>query len=667
MPEQVTMIETRGASVKRPVRPLTVRSGCPQVARRGSGRVGRSGSRRVRAALSLGFVAFHGSGCGEGTGLDSSSCVNRSLDPTVAIRLGVRFPARASLDLGETCVLRGTDAGSLDLAPANEGREYRLAIQSASEVPGAVSSMRLSIMGPDAGGASAAVGPPVSPLRSPGVAELSAEAASLLELKFRENARRELRRVGARVYRPGDLTDPASPSLANALSNPPAVGEVVTFRNSVTPELDVDCDRDERISAMVRAVGQRFAIAEDLALAGSVSAANYASLLQELDEAVFPLDSAYFGPPADLDGNERVWVLFTGIVNRATPRGTSTFVAGFFNPSDLSDRADCAASNQGEVLYLLAADPAGTFSDPIAPTFAMSNARGTTAHEFEHLIAAERRTVFGGGTVFADLEDVWLSEGLAHTAETISGLQLQGLSTRANLQFGSLIANASTFNAYHLANFRRVGEYLADPTGTLALGNAAGSDPGGLPSLRMRGFGWLFLRWLADHFGPASPAGILPGSGEAALFRELTDGGPALLTGVANVERAVQVLAGPTQWGDLFGEYAVAPIADDDVPDQVPQRLQVPSFDLRDIFRGLHETLPSLSPFGVVYPLPTAAETLTGSTNRGFDFDLGASTAGYVILRSDGPHPAVSIRLTTPTGAEVPLSARPQLTIVRTR
>jgi hypothetical protein len=500
---------------------------------------------------------------------------------------------------------------------------------------------------------------------------MSAEAASRLELKFRENARRELRRVGARVHRPaageGEPAGPPDPALARALSVPPTVGEVVTFSNSVSPELDVECDRDEPIAATVRAVGQRFAIAEDLEGGGVVSDAAYGSLLQELDDIVFPVDRAYFGPPADLDGNERVWVLFTKIVNRVTPRGSSTFVAGFFNPSDLADRTGCRASNQGEVLYLLAADPGGAFSNAVPPAFAMSNARGTTAHEFQHLLAAEQRTVFGDGTLFANLEEPWLSEGLAHTAETIAGLQFQGLSTRANLSFGALMGATSAFNAYHLANFRRLGEYFADPTRTLALGDATGDDPGGLPSLRMRGFGWLFLRWLADHFGPESPVGVLPGSGEAALFRELTEGGPELLTGTANVERAVQVLAGPIQWGDLFGEYAVSPVTDDAVPSQVPQRLQVPSFDLPEIFGGLHETFPSLSPFRVEYPLATTTETLVRSINRAFDFDLGASTASYFILRSDGPHPAVSIQLTTPTGAEVPLSARPQLTLVRTR
>jgi hypothetical protein len=569
-------------------------------------------------------------------------------------------------------VLRGLESGALDLAAADGPREYRLAVQSASEIPGAVASMRLTLLGPEAPPAVAPALSRVGPARNPSAEALSAEAASRAELILRENARRELQRVGARVYRPQvGQADPGdervSPRATVANANPPSVGAIVTFRNSVAPDITVNCSRAETISAVVKAVGQRIAIAEDQALPGFVSGAQYSALLQELDEVVFPVDSAYFGGPADLDGNERVWLLFSPIVNRLTPPGSSTFIAGFFNPSDLTDTADCPASNQGEVLYLLAADPFAIFSDPVTAPFAVSNARGTTAHELQHLLTAQQRVILGDGDLFANLEDAWLSEALAHTAETVTGLKFAGLATRANLPLGAIGGDVSAFNAYHLPNFRRLGEYFAQPTSTLALGNMAGADPGGVPSLRMRGFGWLFLRWLADHFAPASTGGVLSGSGEEVLFQELSRGGTDHLSGIANVERAVQVIAGPTQWADLFGEYVMAPTVDDDAPAQVPARLQIPTFDLRDIFSELHQALPTTSPFTVEYPLVTTTETLEATTNQAFDFDLGATTARYFVLRSDGPHPAVSILLSTPTGADVPLSARPQLTLVRTR
>jgi hypothetical protein len=574
--------------------------------------------------------------------------------------------------VGEICVLRGVESGALDLAAADGPREYRLVVQSASEVPGAVASMRLALLGPDAPSNAEPAISRVDAGRPPTPEALSAEAASRAELVFRENARKELERVRARPYRPAaDRPDARHDGPVRratvATAAPPSVGSIVTFRNSVAPDISVECDRTETITAVVKAVGQRIAIAEDQTLAGFVSASEYSALLQDLDEIVFPVDSAYFGAAADLDGNERVWILFSSIVNRLTSRGSSTFIAGFFNPSDLSDTADCPASNQGEVLYLLAADPSGVFSDPVTSSFAVRNARGTSAHELQHLLTAQQRVTFGGGSLFTDLEESWLSEGLAHTAETVTGLKLEGLATRANLTLAALGGDGANFDAYHLSNFRRLGEYLAEPTRTLSLGNAAGADPGGVPSLRMRGFSWLFLRWLADQFAPASSGGILSGSGEEALFQELSRGGSDHLSGIANVERAVQILAGPTQWADLFGEYAMAPAVDDDAPAQVPARLQIPSFDLRDIFSGLHQSRPTTSPFTVEYPLVTTTETLVPSTNRMIDFDLGATTARYFVLSSDGPHPAVSILLTTPTGAEVPQSARPQLTLVRTR
>ena len=54
-------------------------------------------------------------------------------------------------------------------------------------------------------------------------------------------------------------------------------------------------------------------------------------------------------------------------------------------------------------------------------------------------------------------------------------------------------------------------DYLADPTGTLALGLP--EDPGDERTLAMRGFAWMFHRWLADQYAQAGSGGALPGSG----------------------------------------------------------------------------------------------------------------------------------------------------------
>ena len=62
-------------------------------------------------------------------------------------------------------------------------------------------------------------------------------------------------------------------------------------------------------------------------------------------------------------------------------------------------------------------------------------------------------------------------------------------------------------------------------------------------------------RWLGDQFGPAG-SGPVPGSAEDALFRELSSGGPAFLSGPSNIERAVQVVAGQSRsWDELLAEF----------------------------------------------------------------------------------------------------------------
>jgi len=604
-----------------------------------------------RRAPTLAALLVAVTACGDTTGpADGVVCGAPVLNPGVSIRSGFIPHGRVALSEGSSCTLRSEDTGAFELSASEGPAVYLVAIQSASTVAGAVSTLRLTIRGPDAVDATASV----SPARSPAVGEVGSDA----ELRLRRNARRALERAGARPFRPGRVGPRTS-----VAGRPPVVGEPMTFTNSVAPDLDVDCDRTETVTAVVRAVGASFAIAEDVEVAGHITAAEYAGLLQSLEAHVFPVVTAYFGSPADLDANDRVWVLLTAVVNRTTPSGSGTFIAGFFNPSDLSDPATCAASNRGELLYLLAPDPGGEFSNPVEPGFAVSNALGVTAHELEHLLSAEQRVAFGNGS-FADLEHAWLGEGLAHIAETAVGFAAADLRPGTDLGYASLVADPDVFAAFHLANFRRAGYHLEDPNGTLALGTASRGDPGGVPSLRMRGFAWLFLRWMADH-GSFGGGGILGGDAEEVMFRDLSSGGAALTRGVENVERVAAGVLGSPGWRDLLARWGPAPAADGREPGTGETRIT--TFDLPGIFGGLHDALPDTRPFERPFPLVPDTVILERSVAEGFDFDLGASTTAYFVLESGAPHPDVQVRLTTQTGADVPADARPQVVLLRTR
>lgn len=622
--------------------------------------------RRGGASLAAAALLSTFSACGSPTAPEDPSCAMVP-NPGIPLRSGIVRETPVDLQVGEACAVGVETGGSLRLVAAAGPAEYLVAIQSASRVAGASAQLSLTITGGDIAGTSVS-GAAVPTSGSGSGAERDSGArwaagagwTSAAELRFRWNARRELARVRARPARPELPGLQARLSVAGA---PPALGDRLVMRSSVDADLSVDCDRSELVPGVVLGVGAHFAIVEDVEAAGHLTAQQYAEIAAALDDPLYPVSEAYFGSPADLDQNERVLVFVTPIVNRATPRGSSTFIAGFFNPSDLSDVESCPASNSGEVLYVLAPDPDGVFGDPVSVDFAARNIAGVTAHEFTHLITAQQRVTLGGGT-FADLEESWLEEGLAHTAEMVVGFAAAGLSPANNLLLDDLVADPITFSMFHLANFRRAGYYMLDPGRTLALGGVDGNDPGGAASLAMRGFSWMLLRWIADQADPGG-GGILGGPREEALFLDLTSGGAGRARGIENVERVAGPAIGVAGWRELIARYGLAPLADD--ADGSPtDDTQVTSLHLPDIFGGLHEEFPDKEPFEEAYPLRPAAIELDGSRHS-FTFELFSSASEYFVVRSGAEHGAVDLVLTAGTGGPIASTVQPQIVIQRTR
>ncbi len=600
--------------------------------------------------------------CADATGPGEDLC------PAVTSRGATRFTL--SLAAGEMCVLSAGGVQVVEIGAGSASSEYVVVVQSGLRTPGATTRLRLDA---HAGGAAAVRVPPVvAPARALPADEFGfeddrpgLEEASRAELTFRTNARRAV--LGARPLRPVPAAAPG-PGLVRANAapaplTPPAVGDTVIFSNAVHPNLDVDCDGIHDVTAVVRAVGPNFAIVEDLDGAGVVLGGGYDAVLGSLERSVLPVLSAYFGEPADIDGNGVVWVLFTPVVNRTTPRGSSTRVLGFFNPADLADPENCPASNGGEILYLLAADPDGRFSKPVPARFATTGAVGVAAHELTHLISAERRTVLARGS-FASLEETWLSEALAHSAETFVGMSGARLRPGGNYGFTEMVANSVNFETYHFPNFRRSAFYLLGPHRTPALGDAYARDPDGVSSLAMRGFGWLLLRWFADQYATAG-GGRLGGAAEEAIFHDLAGGGDTRARGVENLERVAAAHGAPASWDDLLAAWAPAAIADD-LPG-APSSTQVKTLHLRDVFAALHRELKGRTPFARAFPLDAMDIPLAGGTDARVDFELAASTGYYFRLASEGPHPEVRLRLTTQAGLPVPSSEAIRIVALRTR
>lgn len=565
------------------------------------------------------------------------------------------------LAVGEALTLVAPDLGCLQL-PAGDGpREYWLAVQSASRRPGGRAPVRLLLRsGEDLG-----FRRPAAFVSGRGIdpdVRAVAEASWRPELELRANARRELERrriapsAAPRLRRRAG-TEPARPIEV------PAVGDTLRFTFPVADDLTTSCaDTSTVIHGVVRATGSHVALVEDVeAPADGFGPTDWTELRNAIDGIVFPTDTAYFGTPADIDGNGRVLIVLTPAVNRLTPRGSETGIGGFFLPLDLAASTSdgpgvpgpngepCPASNEGEIIYLAVADPQGRHGDPIEVARARRNALGLTAHELQHLINAERR-VFSGQGGFERREELWLDEGLAHLAEEVAGLRAAELAVRQNLGFAPFAATRTAldlFNTFHIANFFQLSLYMLDPAGARTLSETL---PSGFEGLQMRGFAWGFLRWLGDQEGAGD---------ERLLFRRLVDGGPNGERGVRNIERATG-----KAWEELLADFTATLPLDDAGVENASPRHRIATWNLRDIYEALSQNASSRRRFPL--PFPLAFERL-GFASAAIDFELNASAAKYFLLHGAREAPPLAVRLGSRGGGPLPEVSVPQITIVRTR
>ncbi|MDH3734398.1 MAG: hypothetical protein OEU54_12735, partial [Gemmatimonadota bacterium] len=452
---------------------------------------------------------------------------------------------------------------------------------------------------------------------------------------------------------------------ANVLSGStvPTVGQAITINSGVQPgQANISCTTNRQISGTVRTVGDNFVIVEDDAVAGALTTQDYAELDAELDQFIAPVDQVYFGTPADLDGNERVIAFFTKEVNLLTDPGSPILILGFFWPGDIADPADCGHSNEAEIMWLRAPDPNGDFGAVTTVSAVKRIARSLVSHEYQHLLNAEQRTVLGGGDL-GDFEHIWLNEGMSHIAEEVSGFFRVGVPTRGALDFDDVSAAGSertAFDDFHSDNLRNVDSYLSSPTevASLSVGNPDDSFP-------MRGYGYLFLRWLGDRFGAATPENLIGGSAEDELFREISSGGPSQMVGVDNILRAVSVVSGENlTWDELLAEYFAAPATIDAVA-APPSELRFSTWDFPALYDGMAAaTVPDLTGGFPLRPLNVAMGTGASSTSN---FEVGASTAKYFRFSASGSHPDMLVEFTATSGANVPNGARASVIVVRTR
>lgn len=225
----------------------------------------------------------------------------------------------------------------------------------------------------------------------------------------------------------------------------------------------------DRIDADLRYTGTKCLVYADVDTlanpANNFDDIHFQQLGQAFDNSIEATNVSYFGAYSDVDGNGKVIILITPVVNRLTPGGSGGFIAGFFLSIDLyaAGQVPAGTTNHGEVFYLLAADPGSFWGNPFPIDFTADENIGTTAHEHEHMISFSHRIFQEGGVT----QETWFEEGMAHMAEDLNGR--------------------------HDANQGRADIYLQDP-GAVSLEDARAT-------LEQRGGIYLFLRLMADRYG----------------------------------------------------------------------------------------------------------------------------------------------------------------------
>ena len=422
--------------------------------------------------------------------------------------------------------------------------------------------------------------------------------ATVFEAGLRLRERDLLHQIGTA---PNARPDPQMSSIA-ACPSPARVGDRCSFQ-----VINKD-DKFTSVSAELKAISDRALIYADVkSPSNGLSTGQYQELGRTFDDPIHGAVTGAFGAPSDIDGNSKVVILLTPVVNELTPRNSSGFIAGFFYGCDLVSRSVCSGSNGGEIFYTLTADPGGQFGDARSVQLVLRSLPPVLGHEFQHMIHFGQRK---------STDALWLSEGLAHHAEDIVA------------DVYAARGDATSAAQFRAQNYSRAIRYLRSPKSTsLVAENGNGT-------LELRGAAWLFVKYLVGQHGES-------------ILRTLTQ---STESSVTNVVRQTG-----RSWSSLLANWAIALYADD-APELANARLEpqhtFPNINMRAAFGG---------PSG--YPFRPDVESYRDFSRRE---TLPASSQAYVILQASGTtSQPFSLNLSGPLGGNFSTNAAPQLSILR--
>jgi len=535
------------------------------------------------------------------------------------LQLASAQAARVDCSNGGTTVTLAGNGASYLVVP-----QFPVDLVSASFVSFRLTASGSAVTADRLGGAGAALAERL--LAGEGSTSVPNVAQRAFDRMLRSRARA---RVAAGDWRATKRSSEINKSLSAA---PPDVGSLRAFRvlSSETPIAF------KSVGAQLAYSGANMLLYIDTTVAaGSFTAAQIQSFGALFDQTLYPIDTAAFGPPSDLDANGRVIMLMSPVVNALTKASdcrTNGFIGGFFDEEDLGGSAVDPNSNHGEVFYSIAPDPSGSVSCAHSVTDVGFAVPAIFLHELQHLISFSQHFVVHGG----DPEFGWLDEGLSIVAEELGSVYYEqrcpGTACRTNPAQLFPDSAQGFVDSFLLDSY----EYALRPdTATLTLHTDA--DDG----FSWRGGDWLLARWLGDQFGPS-------------VFRRLDENG---LTGVANIQSS-----SGQSFPVLFANFGLS-LVTDSLPGlprgTAPSTDRFATRNIRQLWARLFATsggadIPRAFP---ILLTPLTADSTAKSMRPG--------TSAYFRLDTPASASSVTVQFAGPSGAALSAALRPQLAIFR--
>lgn len=523
-----------------------------------------------------------------------------TISATSGVRTGsVTVDVCPNLAVGQVFMTTAAGAGKLCLSSYGTRAEYTympVNMQQAASLSG------YTVAGT---GIDSVFGNANTVLRLPGEGMLKQpdpDVAAASDLPILERGRADAARLrgnpNALVRRGGRRNAPAGMSSVITFGTVPAVGDSMDLNTALSCSGTATVRR-----GVVRSVKQHIIIVADTANPpGGFTTAQYDSIALEFDTLAWPVDTANFGAPTDVDENGHVVAFFTRAVNELSPPASSVVTLGYWIGKDMfsSAPASCPNSNEGEMFYMLVPDPTGAVNSNVRTvSFVRGNTTGTLGHEFQHLINGFRRTYHEPDQW--PLEEGFLNEGLSHIAEELMFYRASfGLAPRQNIVVTQLTTGplasrrVAAFNTYANPNYGRLAPWLQRPDTT-------GSFKQNQNSIAVRGSIWAFLRYASDRVNGSEPA----------FWYSLVNNSA---TGTANIQQAIGG-ADPAAWQR---DFITAMYADDNAY-TVNTEYRQPSWNFRSIYTALNGKY-------VLTPRKLAS-TATPATSLTLTYGSGGSTA----------------------------------------